>query len=197
MKYLKFIPYAIIVILIIALCVSTCSKQEIKHDNSEQVYREFINQKEKELVVIQNREQELKEKLHTDSIKNKVSEIAFKREIKLLKFTVSELRKPVQQLIDSVPQLDAFVDAQDSLIHFQEGRIDTLTAQYYLRNIKMNGVITLTEAKFKASQEIRYNVEQLNFQLKKDVRKERRRKTAWKIATGILGALIIYESVSQ
>ncbi len=196
-KLLKLIPYVIIIGLVIALSVTQCSKQKVVLDNHEAELKEAINNEKARVIDLQNREQNLKHQLKQDSIKNKSSEISYKREIKALKFTVSELRKPVQQLIDSVPQLDAFVDAQDSVIHFQEGRIDTLTAQYYLRNLKLQGVITLTESKFEASQQINTHYQQLNESLYKQVRKERRKKTIWKIVAGTLAAGIIYQSVTQ
>jgi len=195
--FVKYLPYLVIIGLVIALSVTQCSKQEIKTESHEAEYQAKINAKEAELVTIQNREEELKKKLYTDSLKNSASLQSLKRENKALRKEIVTARANIQNVIDSIPEVDHFVDLTDSLDLIQEATIDTLQNQGARQWTAFNSVLSLEKEKNAVHKEINLHLESINSDLRKSVRKERNKKTFWKVATGIAVTGLIFNSLNH
>lgn len=197
-KYAKAIPYIIIVGLIIALCVTQCSKQKVKLDNHESELRQAIQVEKKRVIDLANREQTLIQKLNTDSVKSSRVVVALKIENKALRLEVKKAKTiRVVEIINENPELDKFIDLQDSLIANLDATVDTLELQKVRQWKSFSEILSVNDQKFAASQEINTHYVDLNESLYKSVRKERRRKTVWKIAAGILATGILYQSIQK
>jgi len=193
--YFKFIPWAIILILIIILSVSTCSRQKIKLDNNEAELKEQIKTEQAKIAEISAKESVLKMRIYNDSIASNLAKNEYVKKISALKRELGRARKPVQALIDSIPALDNFVDIQDSTINLQDNRIDTLEYEKAEMWAKFNALLSASEEKNKVQIELNSHYQDLNKQLDKQVRRERNKKTFWKVTTGILGGALVAKSI--
>lgn len=196
-KYIKLVPYIIIVGLIIALSVTTCSKQKLVIDNHESELKANINQKENELVAIQNRGEAKKFQWHKDSLEMKASENRFKQVAKKATKERDKARAKIQYLYDSIPEVKEFVDADSVSDQINLDRIREIGLEKISIVKSFDSMLSNKDEQLKVCGDLRLHVEQLNFQLKKDVRKERRRKTVWKVAASVLAVGILYQSINN
>src|SRR6478752_2914772 len=125
--YFKFIPYAIIAILIGALAITKCSKQKLK-DEVKAPFDSTAIFKSK-LEAIQKQGEAIKTKLHTDSLKTSIALQALKIENKNLRKKIKELRPDIVRIADTIPILDTFIGLTDSLLAVQQSEIDTLRSE--------------------------------------------------------------------
>lgn len=197
-KAIKYIVIVAALGILASAGISTCTRKvELKEAGNEAVLKSEINRNKAELVVLQNREQTLKERVKQDSVKAIASQNAFKREISKLKIKLAQARQPVQVLIDSVPALDLFVDLQDSTIKLQGDRIDTLELQKLKLFKAFNNLILLSDEKYKIQLDLNKHHQNYVAQLKKQVKRERNKKTFWKITAMVLTGGVVYVSVKD
>lgn len=117
------------------------------------------------------RQEELRLQLKEDSLKSKSREKAFKMRVATLEQKLSEQRAKVQELIDSVPALNAFVDTQDSIISVKSERIAQLSEDKTEQWEKFNALILASDEKFNASVEINSHFKAINEIRKKENRR--------------------------
>lgn len=197
-RYFKYFVFSVILGIGILLAVKMCTrKRDIKEIGNEAIINHEITRDKSELVAIQDREEKLKERIKQDSLKHLASQNAFKKEIKSLKVKLAYARTRVIPLIDSIPELDRFVDLQDSTITLQDNRIDTLEYEKAEQWAKFNALISASEEKNRVQVELVKHFEDLNKQLTKQVKREKRNKVVWKVvAFGLIGGLV-YQSVNN
>lgn len=194
---IKAIPYIIIVLLIAALSITQCSKQKFKAVNHDSELIAAIGTEKKRIIDLENRGQQLIQKLKSDSLKNSASLRVLKRENKALRKEIVISRTNIQYVIDSIPAVDHFVDLTDSLDVIQEATIDSLENQGARQWTAFNSILSVEQEKFKASSELVKHFEEVNKDLEKRVKRERAKKTVWKIAAGLIGGALLYSSVSN
>ena len=193
----SYILPAIIVVLIIALSVTQCQKQKFKQIDHTSEYQRAISIEKAMVVVLSNQAERLMEELYEQHEKDSVSVIAYNKEISYWRGKAKSTRVIVKTVIAENPQLEEFVSNQDSLIETMDVFIDTLQDQKADQWQNFNRLLAVTDQKFQASQEINTNLEALNKDLNKRVKRERAKKSAWKIVAGTLAAGIIYQSINN
>jgi uncharacterized protein HemX len=116
---------------------------------------------------------------------------------KAMSETVQKLRQPVQPLIDSLPQLRAFVLANDSLLAMKDEQIQQMELRHEAQIIDLEGVIKDRgrEIMAQAQETEAYKTELAESQ--KETRKERRGKNFWKVTAGIVTGVVLYLSVRE
>lgn len=193
----SYILPAIIVILIIALSVTTCQKQKFKQIEHTSEYQRAISIEKARVVVLSNQAERLKADLYEQREKDSLSQIASNKEIRYWRGKAKATRVIVETVIADNPQLEEFVSNQDSLIATMDVFIDTLQDQKNNQWHDFNKLMAITDQKFKASQEINSHLETLNKDLSKRVRKERNKKTFFKIAAGLLAGAVLYQAIEN
>lgn len=196
-RFGKIIPYIIIVLLVCMLGITQCQKHKARVINYDMDLKHAINREKARVIEMRNREVALIEKIKQDRLKNSASASTYKSQIKALKREIAKVRIVVDIIADTIPSLEVFLSLNDSLISAQEGRIDSLSLEKIRMYNNFNLLLTASNEKFKASNELVKHYEQLNKDLERRVRRERFRKTAWKVASGILAAGIIYQVINN
>lgn len=194
-RYKKLIMPIIIVGLVIALSVTQCQKQKLKHLDLTSQYQSAINIEKARVVVLSNQAERLKADLYEQREKDSLSQISSNKEIRYWRGKAKATRVIVETVIKENPQLEEFVSAQDSLISKMDVFIDTLQDQKADQWRDFNTLLAITDQKFQASGEINKHLESINKDLHKRVRRERSKKTFYKIAAGVLGGALIGKSV--
>jgi len=117
------------------------------------------------------------------------------KEIKVQKVRNAELRKPIQPLIDSVPALKAYIEGQDSLLAATEQRADVLQ-RAYTSQIELNRELkTLIVDKDRIANEMFVACSQQLDKADRLANKEHKRKTFFKKLAGVLGIIVITETL--
>lgn len=166
----QIIPYILILFLIglVIFLILTRPDTEkpaiIKHETE-------IKQDTRRIDSLLLRQEELRLQLREDSIKSKSREKAFKMRVATLEQKLSEQRAKVQELIDSVPALNAFVETQDSIIQVQAERIDSLQTEKSIQWMKFNRLILASDEKFNAAIEINSHYKAIDAIRKKENRR--------------------------
>jgi len=194
--FIKYIPYLIIIGLVIALSVSQCSRQKVQVESNDKVFEAVLKSDKARINALEATSKALKLKLKEDSVKAIASQTKFVKEIKSLKVKLAYARTRVIPLLDSIPELDRFVDLSDSTISVQDARIDSLSAEKSEMWAKFNALIASAEEKNKVQIELNSHYQDLNKQLDKQIRRERTKKTAWKLVSGILAGGLIAKSLN-
>jgi hypothetical protein len=179
------------------LSVSNCQKQTIKQNNQEQHLKFLIEAEKKRVVTLKNEGEALKQKLYKDSVKQKSVVIALESKIKVLTKEVKRSREIAQPEIDSSPTLTKFAIDVDSLDIAQIATIDTLSAQNARNWRSFNNILSVQEEKYKVQVELNEHYQDLNKQVSKQLKRESRKKTVWKIATGIIGTVLLFEVIKN
>lgn len=132
-------------------------------------------------------------KMEQDSVKNIVSENAFKIENKRLRKELSKKRVVVQPIIDTIPSLSLFVEQQDSLIQLQATRIDSLVIEKYVMGKSYTFLVAAKDQELAAMRAINDNLGEVLKINKKDLRRARRGNRLLKVGIIALpvGALIV------
>ena len=197
-KLLKALaPWAIIGVLIIALSVVTCSKQTIKEENHESELRQAIEVEKRHSVELQNEGEALKQKIKQDSLKSKAVVIALESKIKVLTKEVKKSREIAQPEIDKSPALTEFVSDVDSLDIAQGAIIDSLKSYNVRQWRSFNSLLSIEQEKTQVQTELNSHFVDLNIQVSRQLKKERRKKTFFKITTGIIAGVLLYEVVTN
>jgi len=196
--FVKYLPYLVIIGLVIALSVTQCQNQKHVSDIDVGELQRSVNAEKKRVIDLSNSEQSLKRKIIEDSVKSSRVVVALKIENKNLRLEVKKAKNVhVTEIIDQNPDLDKFVDLQDSLIANLDATVDTLELQKVRTWKSFNQILSVSDEKFKASQQINLHLESINSDLRKSVRKERNKKTFWKVATGIAVTGLIFNSLNH
>lgn len=193
---IRFVPWCIIIVLMVIISVNQCSKQSIKSDHEPEL-KQYIDAEKKRVIDLFNQGEDLKRKLIDLSQKDSLSVMSLKLENKALRKEVSRSRVSIQYVIDSVPGVKKFVALTDSLDIIQEAMADTLESQKAIQWKSFNRILEISDQKFEASNKMAEDFEAMNKSLSKNIRKERTKKTVWKITAGILATAIIFQSVKS
>jgi len=194
-KYFKFIPYAIIVALLIALSVTQCSKQKLKDQvTAPPDSTNYFNGK---LASIQADGEALKQKWVKDSLEIKASEIKYKRVASKATKERDQARAKIQYLYDSIPEVKEFVQLDSVSDKINLDRIGELEFDQAKIISEFNERLSNKDDQIKLCGELTDHYVDVNQYLKKQVKKERRRKTIWKIAAGAFAAGLLYQSVNK
>jgi len=127
-KYFKWFLILIIVIIAVALLISKCSHQ-VKENKTEKKEDKRLIQIQAKLDSSFKAGNVLQDRLNKKALKDSLDLIESKRVIKVLNWKLEKARQPVQKLIDSIPELDRFVDLGDSIRFEQDTLINTLVNQ--------------------------------------------------------------------
>lgn len=179
MKYLTLVLSVIVAALIIyILFLPHPENPAIKH------HQDSVVVKKAHIEQLIKRESILIEKIKTDSTENKVREIAYNEQIAALKKKAAQKRVVVQEKILSDTSLLAFTDFQDSIIVYQDARIDTLQHEKERQWYTFNEMIKVEDQKFDESQAINRNLEAIISIQNKDNKRLRRQNTWLKVGIG-------------
>ena len=193
-KLLRLIPWFIIFPLIIALCMVTCQKQKIKYEVKTVDSTGYFKTK---MATIHARGEAIKIAAHKDSIRTAKELQSLQSENKRLKRSLIPVRVEVEKIADTLAIVKQFLGLTDSLDLIQEGELDTMRAER-IRNFKVFSNILSTKDEQQAiMRETISHLEALNKGLSKDLRRERVKKTVWKVVSGVLVAVVVYVSVKD
>lgn len=194
MKYKKFIPYIIIALLVGALAVTQCSKQKIKQEISIPDSTTFFKT---QLAVIQAQGEEQNKKWISDSLEMKARENRFKQVATKATRERDQARARIQYLYDSIPEVKEFVHLDSVSDKIHTDRIGELEFDQAKIIAAFNERLSVKDEQIKLSGELNNHYVDVNQYLKKQVKKERRRKTIWKSVAGILAVGILYQAVNK
>ena len=194
MKYAKLIPWFLIFPLIIALCVVTCQKQKIKYEVKTVDSTNYFKGKLNESLA---RGEVQRKDWQNDSLKMSERVERLNKTVSVVTKQRDEARKLVQEKINADPELKQFVHLDDSVDRLNLALIDTLTQDKREIIKSFSGMISTLEEQKQIMRETIDHLTALNKGLSKDLRRERRIKTVWKIVSGVLVAVVIYEAVQD
>jgi hypothetical protein len=136
----------------------------------------------------------IKESEDNDST-TKVELRAKDKEISLLKAKLSKQRPVIQPIIDSIPELKAFIATQDSVILVTEQRADNLQMALTSQLETIRDLRTLIIDKDRISNEMFVTCSQQLDKADRLANKEHKRKTFFKKLAGVLGIIVITETL--
>jgi len=145
-KYFKYLIILAIVIIAAAVLISKCGGKvkEVRTEKKE----------DKRLVHIQDKldssfkaGNDLMKRVNKKALKDSLALIESKRVIKMLNWKLEKARQPVQALIDSIPELDRFVDLGDSIRFEQDTLINTLVNQKAEMWRNFNNLLSIEQSK--------------------------------------------------
>ena len=184
----------LVTFLIIFFSVRSCQKSAEKVEVSTVDSTGYFRDK---LEAIQSRGESIKIAAHKDSIRTAKELQSLHSENKRLKRSLIPVRVEVEKIADTLAIVKQFLGLTDSLDNVQEAEADTLRAER-IRNFKVFSNILSTKDEQQAiMRETISHLEALNKGLNKDLRRERRRKTFYKITTGIAATLVIYLAIQD
>ncbi len=194
-RFKDFIMPVIIIGLIIALSVTKCQNQNLKDDvkapfDSTAIYKARLAtlQAEAAKKVILS---------HLDSVRTAKELRAQSSEIKKLKKAIIPVRRSIQPLVDTVAIVAEYVVLTDSLISAIQAQNDTLSAEKTRIWRALSGINFNKDQQIQLLTELVNHKEVISQDLRKKLRKERRKKTFFKVTTalGIVG--VLYMSVKD
>lgn len=197
-RFGKYLIGLAVILILASILIRTCArKRDIKEVGNEAVLNHEINTDKAKLVAIEAREEMIRAKITTDSIKHINEMAALKRENRSLKKQLATIRPQVDKIADSIPVVKEFVNKTDSLDIVQEAEKDTLIAYNAKTFQSFNALLNQAEEKNRVQVELNGHYQDLNKQLTKQVKREHTRKTFFKIACGVLATGIIYQSINN
>lgn len=124
----------------------------------------------------------IKKDLHDNKVKYSIAQEAFKREIRGLKKKAQEKRIVIQQVIDTIPAVAEFIVLQDSIILADSIRILQLTMEKQVMEKGFNFLLAEKQNECDALKGMNANLDYINNQQRKDLRKVRRGSRLLKIS---------------
>lgn len=131
--------------------------------------------------------------LTRDSVR--VAQNARIAEIQAYRKTIEKLRVPVAVMIDTIPDLTAFVAAQDQVIQKQDSLIRGMELSHSAEIVDLEEIIRLQEAKFAEQMAITAGFEQRLAVSEAETKKERKGKKFRNVVIGVLSGLILIQAV--
>jgi len=196
-NFLKLIPYIIIIGLVIALSITQCSKQSIKEDNSEQILKDKINEKERELVAIRNDGEEKRQRWIKDSLQMEARATASKvAETKARKEADKALNK-IADIVQTNPDVKDFVHKDSIADKAATDEKKALELDKVTMNEAFRDILHSKDEQLKVKGEIIIHLEDVIVEKDKTIRKERGLKTFWKVTTGIVAAVLLFEIIKD
>ena len=189
-KIKSYLLAGLITFIVIWFSVHSCQKQDIKQEartvDSSSLFKQRIE-------AIQARGEAIKTKLHTDSLKTSLALQALKIENKNLRKKIKELRPDILVIADSMPIIRRWVDVGDSIDIVQTAEIDSLYKEKSRIWRSMNAIVFNRDEQIQLLTELVNHKEVISQDLRKKLRKERRKKTFFKVTTalGIVTALYL------
>jgi hypothetical protein len=150
--YFKFIQPAIILILIIILSVSTCSRQ-VKENKTERKEDKAIETKTARIDSLETLADRLTKEVDKHRVEDSIAKIASNRLIRYWKNKALTQRVKVDTIIQSNPDLKEFVGDQDSLISVIESRNAALEAEKGKQWGNFNRLLSIAEEQTKLEHE--------------------------------------------
>ena len=184
----------VIFCLVIALSVRECQhqnlKQQINLPDSTNYFKGKLTAKERD-------SEAQKLKWHSDSLEMKASEIKYKRDAAKATKERDQARQKIQQIVNTIPEVKEFVELDSVSDKVNTDRIAELEIEKIKVTTDLNAIILTLEDQKVILHELVSHLTATNLILSKQVRKERRLKTVWKIVSGVLVAVVIYEAVQD
>ncbi len=190
----KFIPYGIILVLIVMLSVSQCQKQTIKQTVSTPDSTGFFK---KELKAIQAQGKAKLQKLEKDLLEIKATAKAHKQAADKATKERDVARRKIQEIVNTVPEVKEFVDLDSVSDKLATDRIKQLEIEHLTITDDFKAVLHSRDEELKVSHEYADHLQVVIKDLTHEVKKQRRIKTLWKIVSGVLVAVVIYEAVQD
>ncbi len=190
----KLLPWFIIAPLVIALCVTQCNRQaekvEVRTFDSTAIFKS-------KLEAIQKQGAKQLTAARKDSIQAIKVIAGLQIENKILRQKLRPVRVEVEKIADTVAIVKRYLGIVDSLDRNQNEQIDSLTAQRNRIWGSLNQIVLNRNEQIQVLTELSDHQSVVNKDLRRQVRKERRRKTFFKITTGIAATLVLYLAIQD
>jgi len=182
----------LVTFLIIFFSVKSCQKSAEKVEVETFDSTIIIKQK---LALIQAQGEKQLKQIKQDSLKTSIALQALKIENKNLRKKLADMRPDITRIADSIPVIEEWVSLSDSLDVVQEAELDTMRAEKIRTWKSFTSILENKDDQIKLYGNINTNITDINRYLSKQVRKERRRKTFWKVTTAISATAILYLAI--
>jgi len=182
----------LITFFVVYFSVNSCNRQAEKIESKTFDSTSIFKTK---LEALQKQGETQAERLKSDSLKTSIALNALKRENKTLKKKLADMRPDITRIADSIPILDTFMGLTDSLDLVQEATIDTLENEKARIWKTMNGLVFNCKEQVQLLNELADHKEAVNNDLRKQVKRERRKKTMFKVISGFLVGVVVYLAV--
>lgn len=190
-KVKSYIIFGLITALVIILSVHRCSKQEAELSGITGQLESKINAKEKELVSLRNDGEEKRIQWHKDSLEIIARSERFKQVATKATKERDIARAKIQEIVNTVPAVKEFVEKDSLSDQINIDRIRELGIENVSIQTSYESRLSKKDEQLKVMQGIIHDLEETNAILSKQVRKERNKKTFYKIVSGIaIGGLI-------
>ena len=192
--FVKWLPRIIIIVLIVIVSVQSCHKQTIKQSinipDSTAYYKGKLLAKERE-------SDRLKEKWSIDSLEMKSSEIEYKQLAAKNAKERDKARQNIQNIVNTVPEVKKFVEVDSLSDKATTDRVKELELEKVQMTTSFFDMLHAKDEELQVSKELIQHQGVVIVELNDEVKKQRRGKTTWKIITGLVGAVLLYEVVTN
>lgn len=191
-KYFKFIPWVIIIVLLSVMSIYKCSRDTHveKPFDSTSIFKARLA----ESIA---REDEQKKEWKNDSIKMETRVQRLNKTVSVITKQRDHARKIAQIFIDSIPEVKQFVALDDSVDRINLAIIDTLKQDKREMGIDFRNMVLTKENQKKILHELVLHLEATNIELGKKVKRERLKKTFWQVAAGIAVTGLVFSSFNN
>ncbi len=193
-KIKTYIIAGLVLFLIVFFSVRSCQKQEIKQEVKTVDSTGFFK---KQLATIQAQSEAKEKKWHEDSLKIKASEKRYERvAVKAQKERDVALEK-IRDVADSMPEVKDFIEKDSVSDKIKTDRIREQEIEKVQITEDCRARLDAKDDEIKLTNDFKDYFKNQNVELRKDVKKQIRLKTVWKIVSGVLVAVIVYEVVTD